>query len=97
MPDEKPPIVCEHDARCATCRTCTECYPHEPGTWVASGITEPCRSAAIMKHLNDLETMEEMVGEIAEQTEDPAAAGKAGSLLDTIHDDRDRILGTDEL
>ena len=96
-PDELLPIACDHEARCPTCRTCTECYPHEPGKWVASGVTEPCRGASMLKHLNDQDVMERIVSEIADRTTKARDLRHANRLLDDIRRDRDRMLGTEDL
>lgn len=95
-PDDTPPIVCDHDAKCPTCRGCTECYPHEPGTWVPSGVTEPCRSAMFLKHLNDLDQLEQ-AADIAARSKRPRDQRHAGHLVDDIQGDRDRLLGTGDL
>jgi hypothetical protein len=96
-PEPTPPVVCEHDAHCPTCYTCTECYPHQPGTWVADGVTEPCRSAALLRHLSDLDQLEQITSDIAERSARPRDQRHAGYLLDDIRADRDRMLGTEEL
>jgi hypothetical protein len=96
-PEETPAPVCDHDAKCPTCNTCTECYPHEPGKWVASGVTEPCRSACILKHLNDMDLLEQIVSEIADRSGRPRDQRHASHLIDDIRAFRDRMLGTGDL
>jgi hypothetical protein len=96
-PEATPPPVCDHDAHCPVCRTCTQCYPHEPGSWGPDGVTEPCRSAALLRELNNLDALEQITQEVAGRAQLPADQGKAGSLLDDIRASRDRMLGTDDL
>ena len=97
-PDATPPIACDHDAPCPVCFACTECYPHEPGTWPPGGsLTDPCRGAAQLKHLNDLEQMERIAADIAERSNRPRDQRHAGRLLDDIQSSRSRLLGTGEL
>jgi hypothetical protein len=96
-PDATPPPVCDHDAHCPTCNVCTECYPHEPGTWLAEGVSEPCRGAAILKHLNDMDQLEQILTDIAGRSTKPRDLRHAARLLDDLGRDRDRMLGTGEL
>lgn len=96
-PDAMPPPVCDHDARCPTCNTCTECYPHQPGKWIDSGVTEPCRGACILKHLNDMDLLEQLAAEVAGRSELPRDQRHAARLVDDIQAGRDRMLGTEDL
>lgn len=92
-----PPPVCDHDAPCPVCRTCTECYPHEPGSWSPEGVTDPCKGAATLRQLNDMERLEQIAQDVAKQAQRPEDQGNAGSLLDDIQARRDLLLGTEDL
>ena len=97
MSESTLPFVCDHDSKCSVCVTCTICYPHEPGWWEPEGIAGPCPDACLLRQLNNFETIEGVLQEVAGRTQVPRDKRKAEHLLGRIGTDRDRMLGTEDL